>query len=267
MPRFSLLTLNSFGLPFFVAWRRLPRLMRELHRHSASVICLQEIQQNSYLPLVVRGLSGYRHFAFHPNRFAPKGGLLTASRLALESSLFSLYHNRGRWLSVTFGDRFLGKGMLATHLRIGGRRLAVVNTHLNANYSGDWSPNNSFARIQREQVAQLAAWARAQPEDVLVVVGGDFNFPRGSFLYDELLATSGLTDPLANDPRPTYRPFSVIPSKWALPIDFVFIRVPPRLNVSVKADIITIEDTCAPIVRRRFLTDHCALTLVLTWPA
>ncbi len=265
MAQFSLLTLNSFGLPFFVAWRRLPRLVRELHRHSTSLICLQEIQQNAYLPLVMRGLRGYPHFAFHPNRFAPRGGLLTASRLALEHAGFASYRNQGPWLSATFGDRFLDKGLLFAHLRVGRRPLIVVNTHLNVNYSGNWSRTNYFARIAHEQIQQLAEWVRAQPPEVLMIVCGDFNFPRASFLYEELLAASGLTDPLMDDPRPTYRPFSIAPARWALPIDFILIRVPPGLGVSVTADILAIEDTRTPRVRQRFLTDHCALTLELVW--
>jgi endonuclease/exonuclease/phosphatase family metal-dependent hydrolase len=265
MPQFSLLTLNAFGLPFYIARQRLPRLVRELHQHPASVICLQEVQQNAYLSLFTRGLRRHAHHAYHPNRFAPMGGLLTASQLPLERSSFSMFQNHGHWLSLACGDRFLRKGLLAAHLQSGGQPIVVLNTHLNANYSGDWRPANYFARILREQVAQLAAWVRAQPEDAIVIVGGDFNFPRASFLYDELLAASALTDPLANDPRPTYRPFAVVPSTWALPIDFIFVRVPPGLNASVEADIVIVEDAEAPRRWQRFLTDHCALTITLTW--
>jgi endonuclease/exonuclease/phosphatase family metal-dependent hydrolase len=264
MFQFSLLTLNTFGLPWLAA-QRLPRLVRELRRHSSAVICLQEIHQNAYLPVLKRELSGYPHFIFQPNRLAPKGGLLTASRVALEDNSFFPYQHRGRWMSTAFGDRFLHKGLLSTTLRMGGHSVVVANTHLNANYFADWSPTNRAALIQHGQVRQLADWVCAQPDDVLVVVCGDFNFPRGSYLYEELLVSSGLTDPLAHDPRPTYRPFPLVPSKWALPIDFVFLRVPPSLNVTVRADIRTIEDSGAPSGWRRFLTDHCALTLDLTW--
>jgi endonuclease/exonuclease/phosphatase family metal-dependent hydrolase len=265
MPHFSLLTLNSFGLPFFLARRRLPRLVRELHQQSAAVICLQEVQQNAYLALFRQGLRRHGHHAFQPSRFAPMGGLLTASRLPLEGSGFSQFRHHGRWLSPSFGDRFLRKGLLAARLLIEGQALVVLNTHLNANYSGDWSPGNSFARILRTQVRQLAAVVRAQPPDAVVVVCGDFNFPRRSFLYEELMARSGLHDPLAHDPRPTYRPFPLVPAKWAIPIDFVLVRIPPTLAASVRADIMPMEDSAAATPRQRFLSDHCALTLELSW--
>lgn len=260
-----MLTLNAFGLPFFLARPRWPRLVRELHRHPKSVLCLQEIQQNHYLRLLLRGLTGYRHFAYHPQRLAPKGGLFTASQLPLERSHFSAYHHRGRWLSAAAGDRYLGKGWLATHFQWGGVSLSVLNTHLNANYSGDWSPANGFARILRGQVQQLTQWVRGQPREALLIVCGDFNFPRESFLYEELVRDSGLTDPLADDPRPTYRPFSVIPARYALPIDFVFVRPPADVRLKVHADILTFEDSTAQHARRRFLSDHCALTLNLEW--
>ncbi len=266
MPHLSLLALNTFGLPFFLARPRLPRLIRELRRYPHSVLCLQEVQQNHYLRLLLRGLTGYMHFAYQPGRFAPKGGLLTAAQWPLERSRFAPYRQRGHWLSPAVGDRLLDKGLLTVHLHFHGLPVTVLNTHLNANYSGDWSPTNPFARVLREQVRQLAHWVRAQPQDNLVIVCGDFNFPRDSFLYAELLAESGLTDPLADDPRPTYRPFGPIPAKYALPIDFVLYRAPAGLAHSPSADIFPMEDSAQPGARRRFLSDHCALTLTLSWP-
>lgn len=265
MNDFTLLTLNAFGLPMFLASRRWPRLVRELHKHPVSVLCLQEIQQNHYLRQLLSGLTGYEHFAYHPNRLAPRGGLFTASRLPIERHDFSPYEETGRWLSAAAGDRFLGKGFLVTHLQVGNLPIAILNTHLNANYSGDWSPANGFARVLQDQVKQLAAWVQVQPREALIVICGDFNFPRPSFLYQALMHDTGLVDPLADDPRPTYRPFGGIPAKWALPIDFVLVRPPSHIAVDMKADILPIEDSAALHPRRRFLSDHCALTLHLTW--
>jgi endonuclease/exonuclease/phosphatase family metal-dependent hydrolase len=267
MPHLSLLALNTFGLPFYLARSRLVRLIRELHRHPKSVLCLQEVQQNHYLRLLLRGLNAYPHFVYRPGRLAPKGGLLTASQWPLEHSYFSAYRQLGRWLGPAAGDRFLEKGLLAAHLRVHGLPVTVLNTHLNANYSGDWSPANPFARILRAQVRQLAQWVQAQPHDSLVIVCGDFNFPRGSFLYHELLAESGLTDPLADDPRPTYRPFGLIPARYALAIDFVLYRAPAGLELNLSADVFPLEDSAHSHTRRRSLSDHNALTLSLSWPA
>lgn len=266
MHEFSLLTLNGFGLPFFLAHGRWPRLVRELERHPRTVLCLQEVQQNHYLNILLRGLTRYPHHAFRRRQLAPHGGLFTASQLPLRKHDFVPYLERGRWWSAAAGDRYLGKGMLAVHLLAADLPITVLNTHLNANYSGDWRPTNGYARVLARQVDQLCAWVRQQPASSLVVVCGDFNFPRRSHLYRDLVADAGLTDLLADDPRPTYRPFGPIPARFALPIDFVLYRPPAGVPVRARADLLDIEDSRAHHPRGRFLTDHRALTLHVQWP-
>jgi endonuclease/exonuclease/phosphatase family metal-dependent hydrolase len=265
MPEFSLLSLNTFGLPLFLGWRRLGRLMRQLDHYPASAICLQEIQQNSYVPLLLAGLPDYRHHAFELNWFAPKGGLFTAARVPLSHSHFTAYQNRGHPLSAGFADWALNKGVLLSQLEIAGHSIVLMNTHLHANYTGNWTRDHPMARIQLDQVMHLAEMVRSQPADALVIVCGDFNFPRGTWLYQALLENSGLTDPLAQDPRPTYRPFPLLPGKWSLPIDFVLVRRPAQLQPELRADIIQIEDPEHSLRVRRFLTDHNALTLSIRW--
>ena len=76
MPSFSLLSLNTFGVPFYLSTWRIKLLADELNRLAPSIICLQEIQQNAYLPLLQSGLKAYPTQTFFRNRFAPKGGRL-----------------------------------------------------------------------------------------------------------------------------------------------------------------------------------------------
>lgn len=265
MQRFSLLTLNTFGLPLFLGWSRLSRIARELNDFAFSLICLQEIQQNAYIRLLNSALRSFLHHAYAPGLLAPKGGLYTASRLPFETSTFTAYGNRGRLLGPGFADWVLNKGVLETHLTLAHRPVVIMNTHLHANYAGNWNLNHSLTQIQRDQVKHLAEMVNAQPNDALVVVCGDFNFPRGSPLYFELLDLCKLTDPLADDLRPTYRPFPLIPSKWSIPIDFVLVRLPAWNGITVEADVIPIEDHSKPTAVQRFLTDHNALSLVVRW--
>lgn len=266
MAEFSLLSLNTFGLPLFLGLGRLRRLTRQLDHYPASVLCLQEIQQNAYVPFLNRGLPDYPHHAFESSLFAPKGGLFTAARMPLKTNKFVPYENRGRPLSAGFADWALHKGVLVSRLEVAGQRIVLMNTHLHANYAGQWHPDNRISRIQRDQVLHLAAMVNEQPGDALVIVCGDFNFPRGSFLYDELRTASALQDPLDGDPRPTYRPFPLLPSeKWSLPIDFVFVRLPAETPMQLDADIVEIQDSNRTFASQRFLTDHNALTLHVTW--
>lgn len=266
MNEFSMLSLNTFGLPFFLGFGRLARMMRQLNHSPAQVLCFQEIQQNSYLPLLKRGLTDYTHHAFERSRFAPKGGLYTASRVKLQTSEFVAYQNRGRMVSLGVADWALNKGVLASHVQVGAQRVIVMNTHLHANYAGNWDPAHVYSKIQRDQVLHLADLVNAQPQEALVIVCGDFNFPRGTFLYDELLGKTGMVDPLSQDPRPTYRPFRLLPArKWSIPIDFVLVRLPDRSDISLQADVHLIQDPSRPLPHQRFLTDHNALSLHVTW--
>lgn len=265
MSEFSLLSLNTFGLPLFLGWNRLTRLMRQLDP-LATVLCLQEIQQNAYVSILQRGLTRHHHQAYASNFFAPKGGLFTAACEPLQDIEFVAYENRGRAFSTGFADWALNKGVLVTRLQQDGLPIIILNTHLHANYAGNWTPAHATSKIQRDQITHLASMIREQPDNAVVITCGDFNFPRNSFLYEELVSLSGVLDPLAADPRPTYRPLPGMSSeKWALPIDFCFVRLPNRQGIELQADIVEIQDTSKPTRIRRFLTDHNALTLRVTW--
>jgi endonuclease/exonuclease/phosphatase family metal-dependent hydrolase len=262
MASFSLLSLNTFGVPLLSS-RRLHRLTAELMRLAPTVICLQEIQQNIYLPLLKHGLAPYSHFAFFHNRIAPKGGLFIATASAcpeIESKFFP-FPNQGRLLSIGFSDWWLNKGVLRVSLEVGGCRFVIMNTHLQANYAGDWQLSNLQTQIQLDQVSYLVELIHAQPVDAWVIVCGDFNFPRQTPVYEWMAVHSGLIDPLAQDPRPTYQPFPLVPSRWKMALDYFFYRAPPEDASKVMADIIPIVNNEAHFAYQRFLTDHKALIL------
>jgi endonuclease/exonuclease/phosphatase family metal-dependent hydrolase len=265
---FSLLSLNTFGLPFYLGLFRLKRLMRVLQQRPVDMLCFQEIQQNAYIPLVQREMQGmYPYCAFETSSWAPKGGLLSLTRAAFENERFEAYPDRGRLFSMGFADWALEKGVLRTQFQVDGQSIVVMNTHLNANYQGNWSPSNPMTRIQTNQVKHLADLVRAESPETLVIVCGDFNFPRQSFLYERLLAQAGLMDVFAGDPRPTYIPFPLVPARWETTLDYLLIRHPENKNIQVKPDILRLEDESMRWQYQRFLSDHCALTLQVTWQA
>jgi endonuclease/exonuclease/phosphatase family metal-dependent hydrolase len=143
----------------------------------------------------------------------------------------------------------------------------VLNTHLNANYTGDWQPTNAFARVEQQQLRQLAELVVAQPQAALVIVAGDFNIPRDSTLYHEFMQASGLTDPLAGDVRPTYRALPGLPGRYALPLDFALFRAPTLPGIQVDADIVFCEKQPLIDGSRRYLSDHCGIEVRFTWEA
>ncbi len=263
--QFTLLSLNTFGIPFYLGWGRLLRLARELDQQPAHMLCLQELQQNFYASLLERMLRAHPHAIVHRNRLAPKGGLGAFSRIPPLHHDFEVYQDRGTWRSIGFADWALYKGVLFVHLRIDDHLVIVLNTHMHANYTGDWRRKNRLARLQHRQVLQLSRLIAEQPADALVILCGDLNFPRASFLYEELLSRTGLADPLAKDQRATYRPFPLVPSTWKVSLDYVLVRYPEWKKLTARANILPMEDTTKKLAFQRFLTDHCALTLQVGW--
>jgi endonuclease/exonuclease/phosphatase family metal-dependent hydrolase len=265
MGEFSVLSLNTFGVPLYVGWKRLSRLSLELNRLSVMTICLQEIQQNAYMPMIQRGLASYPYHISERHLYAPKGGLGIFSRLPILQYHFEVYQDMGTWHSISFPDWATYKGILSVNLDVDGLQIIVLNTHMNANYYGVWQRANPLARIELSQVQQLNRAIRSFPEEALVIVCGDFNFPRDSFLYEELVAPNNLLDPLVNDQRPSYRPFPMVPAKWRTSLDYMLLRKPAQKDFKVNADLMVIEDTTRKSPIQRFLTDHNALTLQIRW--
>ena len=240
-------------------------LAGELDQRPDTVFCLQEIQQDAYIPVLQKHLKNFPYQYYKQNVFAPMGGLVTASRLPFVHNDFLPFPNRGKLLSIGFADWALQKGVMVTSFDVEGQRVIVMNTHIHANYLGNWNKDNPLAKIQSNQVQYLAEQARNQPEDALVVFCGDFNFPRDTFLYEELAQVSGFIDPLKDDPRPTYRPVSFLATKWSVTLDFIFYRKPTKIDMLIQADILPIENSKTRNARSKFLSDHCALNLTATW--
>jgi endonuclease/exonuclease/phosphatase (EEP) superfamily protein YafD len=228
------------------------------------VVCLQEVQLVTYQNLLFQACASYPFQAYEPHLHCPKGGLVTLSRAPLADQHFETYAEQGRWYLPTAMDRFLRKGMLISSLQWGDVPVVVINTHILANYSGDWERQGVFARMQEKQLRQLAETVAAQPSHALVAVVGDFNLPRGSQLYHGFLQQTGLTDVLAGDRRPTHRPPPGVPAHYSLPIDFVFLRVPPSLALQVTGDLSFSSKFDLTHRRRDYLSDHNAIEVRLT---
>ena len=261
---FSLVTLNCFGgyLPY--TSRRLLALAQELEHRPYHVVCLQEIQLHRYQKLLVKACASYSYAFSEPYFHCPKGGLLTLSRVPITNTTFAPYRERGLWYTPMLMDKILYKGMLIHRLQWAGIPMVIINTHILANYVGDWERRGIYARLEEKQLQQLAETVRVQPPDSLVIVVGDFNIPRGSELYKDFLATSGLTDPLAGDTRPTLRVPSGIPSRYSLPIDYTFVRSPDLRSVTIDCDLCLSDKYQVSRWREDYLSDHSGIEVSIT---
>jgi endonuclease/exonuclease/phosphatase family metal-dependent hydrolase len=162
-------------------------------------------------------------------------------------------------------DRLTRKGVLITELDHPLGAVIVLNTHLLANYGGNWQRQSPAAQPQWAQLEELAAIVRAQRDNALLLLAGDFNIPRDSWLYEQFLAQSGLTDPFTADKRPTYRPFPGISARYALPIDFVFVRAPDGLTVKTQPALRFTEQVPYVGGGVGFLSDHLGVQVTVMW--
>jgi endonuclease/exonuclease/phosphatase family metal-dependent hydrolase len=262
----NLVTLNCFGVPFVHDTRaRLATIARELDQAAVDVVCLQEIQFAPYVPFLDRGFSQFPYTAFEPFLYAPKGGLLTFSRQPIAASTFAPYPQRGWWHTPSAADRLLYKGILSTRLVYAGQEIIILNTHLTANYDGDWSPRNRYAQLERAQLDRLAQLVNRLPSGSIIVVAGDFNIPRHSWLYDGFVAATGMIDPLAGNREPTYHPVFNLPRRFHQPIDFVFVRPPRGSSVTASAEFLFENEVELASGRFGRVSDHTGIKLELWW--
>jgi endonuclease/exonuclease/phosphatase family metal-dependent hydrolase len=262
MPTFSLLTFNCYGVPTPGTSSRLRLLAHHLNALDMSAVCLQEVQSNRHRRLFERECATYPEHAYKPFIHAPKGGLMTFSRSPIVRTEFILYDERGLWYTPALTDWILHKGILITHLAWDHMPVILINTHLTANYMGDWSRTNPFAKHEYNQLHQLAECVRAQPTNALVLVCGDFNIPRGSWMYEAFLEESGLTDPLSGNLQPTLRPRMILPSRYIMPIDYALLRAPQTHGVKVESRF-QFEDMIPHKNKQVELSDHYAVELLV----
>lgn len=265
MSAFSLVTLNCFGVPTPTTRQRLLTLAQELNRNTFSVVCLQEVQTHAYSHLLTQACTQYSASAYEPFIHAPKGGLLTLARLPIEQRAFSLYRTRTIVNLPAVMDWALHKGVLLTRVSLDQVPIIILNTHLNANYSLNGSTNNRYTQVQQRQIQQLAEIVRAQPPSAIVIAVGDFNIPRGGWLYKEFLAASAMIDLLAGDTRPTQRMPPGVPARLAMPIDFAFLRMPPLPMLDMQSDFCFDQPLPLLGARSDYLSDHVGIALHISW--
>jgi endonuclease/exonuclease/phosphatase (EEP) superfamily protein YafD len=164
-------------------------------------------------------------------------------------------------------DRLFFKGMSVSSLTWNSLPMLIINTHLLANFAGDWERSGMYARVEEQQLRQLAETVQAQPKDSIVIVVGDFNIPRGSGLYRDFLLHSGLTDLLAGDYRPTLRmPFKAA-SSVSLSIDYILARIPETYSFKIDCDHCFSERHPINDRMQGYLSDHHGIEARFTMDA
>jgi endonuclease/exonuclease/phosphatase family metal-dependent hydrolase len=267
MAELTVITMNCLGLPLPVPGlrRRLKALGWALAEAGVDVACLQEVGRWGHLQLLRHDEEQWPHAVAASYPYAPKGGLATLARLAVVNPNFHAYRERGRPVSLHTPERFQGKGVLEIETEVDGQRIFVLNTHLAANYNAQWGHTNRYAKVERAQLKELAGVIEHVPDEAIVVLGGDFNVPRGSWLYDEFLAETGMHDPLGTSDQPTFRPLPGMPARAAQALDYILIRAPHHLRVEASSELCFGEPTLLAPSTVGYLSDHLGVRMALRW--
>jgi endonuclease/exonuclease/phosphatase family metal-dependent hydrolase len=267
MQQLTIVTMNCLGLAIPVPGlrRRMQALGKALAATNADIVCLQEVGRWRHLIHLRMDETTWPYAVAIDYPYAPKGGLVTLSRHTIAEPVFTTYRERGRPIGLHTPERFQGKGVLQTPLRAGAQPVVALNTHLAANYNARWTHANSYAKVERAQLRELAAVVRAIPEETLVIVAGDFNVPRGSWLYREFVSSTGVHDPLAGSDEPTYRPLPGLPARAAQALDHILIRAPRDLLIEARSELCFAEPALLAHGTFGYLSDHLGVRTTLRW--
>ena len=225
-------------------------------------MCLQEVAYRANASLLAGALREFDSPIAQPFGIWCAGGLVTLARTPVLGWRYEVFNRRGHWLTISAADRLFRKGFLTSYLSLGELNVALVNTHLLANYDLDWSSGNRYFRHQIDELAQLARALREVDRKFLLIVAGDFNVPAGSEVLDGFVADTELTSVFGESAPPT----TLRPSKGIKPlaIDHIFFRAPAGRRVEVTAET-AFEDAIelTPGVTG-FASDHLAVRAMFT---
>jgi endonuclease/exonuclease/phosphatase family metal-dependent hydrolase len=180
---------------------------------SVQVVNFQEVLTYYHLRRLAVGLPSFRA-AYRPSIAGPAGGVVTFSRLPVESVRYQRVP-APRSTELSLRSRGFLKGALVT--RVAG--LSVVNVHLLANTDGTWSAENRFHPIHRVQLATLAQLISELHSPC--VVTGDFNIPRHKPLVQDFLEATGLADAFGGECPPTFQQAYLPAGMRSQCIDFI----------------------------------------------
>ena len=259
-----ILTLNCQGLPWIRDTDvRLATLGRLLNDAGYDIVCLQEIVLARSIALFRRACPKLPYLAYRPWGWMLKGGLLILSRWPIRRTRFVSYTKRGRWLTISMADWMLRKGMLIGEIVLPQAPVAILNTHLLANYDDDWSKRNPYARQQLAELRQLTRVVNGLDRDLLTLICGDFNVPRGSWLYTALVQATHVYDPLAGNTDPTCTPASRQPETGRYALDHIFLRAPIPHTLTAAARLVLQERVRLVNGTHAYLSDHCGVEVAV----
>ncbi|WP_405061185.1 endonuclease/exonuclease/phosphatase [Kribbella sp. NBC_01505] len=261
MVQLTVASLNTRGMPLRGSrlGERYAAIGGVFEASEVDVVNFQEVLTYYHLRQLLRAMPSYRFVSFRRSLAGPAGGLLTLSRTAIARTDYARFPLPA--VASAVGLPRLSrrkarlKGVLVTSLS----GVAVVNTHLLANFDGDWSETNRYYRLQHEQLSTLGRVVAAVTEPA--VISGDFNIARDSRLYRNFLRDTGLRDAFGNDCPPTFHALYLHSNQTAHCIDFMLLSTPA---ITVNSAQLTFTAQLPMPGGPDYLTDHLGLQARVT---
>lgn len=262
MTRLTIASLNTRGGPIRGSQLadRYTAIATTFEASDVDVVSFQEVHTYYHLRHLTRRMPSFAHVSYRPSLAGPAGGLVTLSRRPPAGSEYRRFPipPTTATAGLPHRTRLLAplKGALLTHLP--NPRITIVNTHLLANYDGDWSPSNRHFPLHQNQLAALARTVEAVPTPALIC--GDFNIARDTSLYRDFLATTHLVDAYGDTCPPTFHAEYLRPGKSPHCIDFALIK---GSSVTVESADLMFADKHCLRSGPTHISDHLGLHIKL----
>lgn len=219
MNKLSIASFNTFGvsLNFYNLTLRYKAIADYFDTSNVDVIHFQEVFTYFHLSLLQNSLKNYPYCQYKKSYMGPRGGLVIFSRHVLTDTRFINFSKKFIPLQSKL-ELLTQKGILISRLR--GFDISLINTHLTVVINHDWSNTSRYYQELASEINELHKVIKNNTKDAMII-SGDFNIVRGSFLYKKLINLEQLFDPFKKDNRPTrHKAFSTRKPNC---IDYVFI--------------------------------------------
>ena len=256
--RLPVASLNTRGAPVFAS--RLAERYRAigefLEASDVEVVNFQEVHSYYHLRQLTKHLPSFRHVVHGRSAVGPAGGLVTMSRRRAVGKDYKRFPLPPARLTARLPrrSRFMAplKGILMTRLE--DPEVWIINTHLLANFDGDWSEENRYYPLHRHQLATLARVLDSVAGPL--IVSGDFNIARDSRLFSGFTAESRLVDAFDGDCPPTFHAAYLEPGQPSHCIDFLLLSDP---SITLEAAELTFTDKLLMPGGAAYASDHLGL--------
>ncbi|MFF1822329.1 endonuclease/exonuclease/phosphatase family protein [Kribbella sp. NPDC058245] len=261
MVQLTVASLNTRGMPLRGSrlGERYAAIGAVFEASDVDVVNFQEVLTYYHLRQLVRAMPSYRFVSFRRSVAGPAGGLLTLSRTAIARIDYTHFPLPAAadvvGLPRLSRQQARLKGVLVTHLA----GVAVLNTHLLANFDGDWSETNRYYRLQHQQLTTLAHAVAAL--DKPAVITGDFNLASNSPLYRTFIQDTGLLNAFGDNCPPTFHASYLRSNQSPHCIDFLLLS---DSSITVKTTQLTFTGPLPMPGGHDYLTDHLGLQAHLT---